>query len=594
MSNQSVPRPEYPRPDFVRESYLCLNGPWSFAFDDEDRGLDERWYDGRSFDRSITVPYVYQSELSGIHEKTFHCVVWYQRCVELPAAEGKRTLLHFGAVDYEAAVWINGHPVGTHRGGSTPFHFDITPWLENGTACITVRVRDDILDLEQPRGKQYWKPESAGIFYTASTGIWQTVWIEQVSADRLERIWITPDVDRKSFNLCAELVGASEKRLRCKIFCKGKLYADDVISVHRNRAERAIWLDQTVTMDWNHQESLTWTPEHPVLFDLELEVLVDGEVTDRVKSYCALRKISVADGKVLLNNRPYYQKLLLDQGYWPQSLLTAPTDEDFVRDIEAVKAMGFNGVRMHQKAEDPRFLYHADRLGLLVWGECASAYVFSRQLVERMLPEWEEIIRRDYNHPCIVCWVPLNESWGVDGIMNNSAEQSFSLTLYHLTKALDQTRPVISNDGWNHTKSDLLTIHDYEAEREKLLKRYNGALETLLASTPGKRTLYAQGFHYDGAPILVSEFGGIAFELDKVDKAWGYSEADCAEDFMLRYEAVVSALLDSPGVQGFCYTQLCDVEQEVNGLLTYDRRFKADPLEIKRINRTENELEETP
>ncbi len=583
MIETNIPRPEYPRPDFRRDDFLCLNGSWEFAFDDADAGLRERWYDKRPLDREITVPFVYQSERSGVHDKGFHNVVWYKKRLRLPSpAEGKRSLLHFGAADYEAQVWVNAQYLGNHSGGNTPFAFDITDALTDGETVITVRVRDDAMDLELPRGKQYWKPESHGIFYTPSTGLWQSVWIEQVSENRLDRVWVTPDVDNKTFALRMEFCGRAEKQVRVRLSLKGKTFADDVISVRNNRAERLIWLDQRVSLDWNHQETLVWTPKRPVLFDLSFEVLVDDECADRVESYCALRKVSVADGKFMLNNRPFTQKMLLDQGYWPETLMTAPTDQAFIDDILACKAMGFNGVRKHQKAEDPRYLYHADRLGLLVWGECSSAYVYSRTYAMRMVKEWTEIVERDYNHPCIVCWVPLNESWGVDGIMNNPAEQSHATSLYHLTKSLDQTRLVISNDGWNHTFSDLLTIHDYADKGETLEKRY-ADLKTVLASTPGNRTLFAQGHSYSGQPILVSEFGGIAYRKGRTD-GWGYSEATSDEDFLSRYRSLVTALLSSPLVQGFVYTQLCDVEQEINGLMTYDRRFKLPPERIREIN----------
>lgn len=586
MKNMDIPRPEYPRPDFVRSSFQNLNGSWEFAFDDGDRGFAERWFGPETLPGTITVPYVCQSRLSGVHDKAFHSIVWYKkRAVIEKERENPRVLLHFGAADYEARVWVNGIYQGVHSGGSTPFVFDITEAVRFGQEnLIAVRVEDDCFDLELPRGKQYWKPESEGIFYTPSTGLWQTVWVEQTAEDRLEKLWLTPDVDKKTIACQMEFAGSGEKRVRVTLSLEGKTLISDEINVQNNRAVRVFWLDQATTLDWNHQETLVWTPESPVLFDLCFEVTVGGVCTDRVQSYTALRKVSVADGKFMLNNRPYYQKLLLDQGYWPDSLMTAPTDEDFVRDIMACKQMGFNGVRKHQKAEDPRYLYHADRLGFLVWGECPSAYVYSRKYAVRMAGEWMDIVARDYNHPCIVAWTPLNESWGVDGIMNNREEQAHSQSLYYLTKSLDQTRPVISNDGWNHTRSDLLTIHDYEGEKDVLKARY-ADVETILRSTPGGRTLYAQGCAYGGEPILVTEFGGIAYHVGKgSEKDWGYTAADSEEDFLRRLEAVISALQESPLVQGYVYTQICDVEQEINGLMTYDRRFKADPEAIFKIN----------
>ncbi len=585
MNLSNIPRPEYPRPDFVRQSFQNLNGQWDFAFDDGNLGLEEKWYNRTSLPRTITVPYVYQCALSGIHEKTPHTVVWYHKNVRIDSeGPGKRVLLHFGAVDYMAMVWVNGQLVGSHTGGNTPFQFDITPQVRLGEEnAITVRAFDDPYDLEAPRGKQYWKQESENIFYTASTGIWQTVWIEQVNPDYLKQVWVTPDVDRKCFGIRMEFEGKPEKQVRVTLTFQGHTYADDIIRVANNRCQRDFWLDQRISLDWNHQESMVWTPENPVLFDLRFEVLADGISTDLVESYTALRKVSVVDGKFMLNNRPYYQKMLLDQGYWRSGLITAPTDEDFIKDIQACKDMGFNGVRKHQKVEDPRFLYHADRMGLLVWGECAASYVYSRKAAMDLTAAWMETIQRDYNHPCIVCWVPLNESWGVDGIMHNKEEQAFSKSAYYLTKALDQTRLVISNDGWNHTASDLLTIHDYEGKYEVLKERYNGDIPTILGSTPGHRTLYAQGSAYSGEPIIVSEFGGIAYQKD-MDKGWGYTSAASDEDFVERYRAVVMAVMESRNVQGYVYTQICDVEQEINGLMTYDREYKVDPKIIKEIN----------
>ena len=587
MKNNNQPRPEYPRPNFRRESFQNLNGEWAFAFDDADVGLDEKWYDRFDLDRTITVPYVYQCELSGIHDRGFHNVVWYQKRVAIRREPGcDRILLHFGAVDYQATVWVNGRRVGEHAGGNTPFVFDVTrEVVPDGENIITVRAADDGFNLELPRGKQYWKPESEGIFYTPSTGIWQTVWIEQVAEDHLKKVWITPDVDRKTIAIRMEFAGNGDKQVRVRLSLKGNELVDDTIRVHKNRADRVFWLDQSISLDWNHQETMVWTPENPVLFDLDFEVSVLDQVKDRVSSYCALRKVSVTNGKFLLNNTPYYQKMLLDQGYWRKSLMTAPTDDDFVKDIMACKAMGFNGVRKHQKVEDPRYLYHADRLGLLVWGECSSGYVYSRRLAKDMLREWTEIVERDYNHPCIICWVPLNESWGVDCILNNPEEQSFSKSLYFVTKALDQTRPVISNDGWTHTVSDMLTIHDYEGSYNVLKNRYGSDVASILSSTPGHRMLYAQGCQYHGEPIIVSEFGGIKYQKDTGSEGWGYTTAESDEDFISRYQAVVTALLESPNVQGFVYTQLCDVELEINGLMTYDREFKVDPAIIRHINK---------
>ncbi|GKU23715.1 glycoside hydrolase family 2 protein [Clostridium folliculivorans] len=577
-------RNEHPRPSFERKTWLNLNGDWDFEYDDNDLGLKSKWYQNKSFSKKIVVPYVFQSELSGINEQAVHDIVWYSRELNIPEElKNKRINLHFGAVDYKADVWVNGNHVITHEGGHVPFSVEITDLLKDSGNKLVVRVEDYTYDLELPRGKQYWKEKSEGIFYTRTTGIWQTVWLEAVSENYLKNTWITPDLDNKKVHVEYELDrGSSNTCLEVTITLRGKIIVQDRISIINGRGKRDFWLDQNITIDWNHQESWAWTPENPVLFDINFKVIVDDECIDEVTSYFGLRKVSIVSGKFMLNNRPYFQKMLLDQGYWEKSLLTAPSDEDFVKDIKLSKAMGFNGVRKHQKIEDPRYLYWADKLGFLVWGEIASAYNYSRIYVERITKEWMEMIKRDYNHPCIVAWTPLNESWGVEGIMNNKAEQAHSASMYWLTKSLDQTRPVISNDGWDHTKTDLLTIHDYEWKNEVLKDRYS-SLDSIINSTPSGRTILAQGWEYEGQPIIVSEMGGISYQ--KSDwKGWGYSSASSDEDYIKRYYDVISPLLESPLVQGFVYTQITDVEQEINGLLTYKREPKVDVDIIKSIN----------
>jgi beta-galactosidase/beta-glucuronidase len=309
---------------------------------------------------------------------------------------------------------------------------------------------------------------------------------------------------------------------------------------------------------------------------------VDGQETDRVESYFGMRKVSIEDGRILLNNRPYMLKMVLDQGYFPDGILTAPSDDALRRDIELTKEMGFNGARKHQKIEDPRYLYWADRLGLLVWGEMANACAYSEEYVERVTSEWQEAVHRDYNHPCIMAWVPLNESWGVPNILVDKFQQQHALAMYHLTRSLDDTRLVISNDGWEHVKSDICTIHDYESKQDVLDQRY-ATVESAVGSRPAGRWIHVPGFPYEGAPIVVSEYGGISFKMSDWE-GWGYSAATSAEDFIARYRAVTEPMIASPHVQGFCYTQLTDVEQEINGLLTYDRKPKVPLEQIKAIN----------
>lgn len=582
--NKPIPRPEYPRPQFERSTWMNLNGDWQFAFDDQNVGLAQHWFHDRKFELNIVVPYTYQCELSTINDQDFHDIVWYKKSFDLDETLlGKRILLNFGAVDYKAMVWVNGVLVATHEGGHVPFSVEITGNVNDKENCIVVRAEDYTFDLELPRGKQYWRRKSEGIFYTRTTGIWQTVWIEAVGAAYVSKLWLTPDIDKKLIRVEYEIDGVSDDlSLNVEIGLNGVSLINDTLKVMNQRGTREFFLDQSIKVDWQFYEMWTWTPERPVLFDLDLTLYEGTAICDQVKSYFGMRKVSIVDGKFMLNNRPYYQKLLLDQGYWEESLLTAPEDRSFVVDIELSKEMGFNGVRKHQKIEDPRYLYHADKMGFLVWGEIAGAYVYSRRYVNRLTKEWMEMIERDYNHPSIVAWTPLNESWGVDGIMHNKDEQAHAAAMYYLTKSLDLTRPVISNDGWDHTETDLLTIHDYESKKDVLKDRYK-SLESILSSKQCGRGMFAQGWSYKGQPILVSEFGGISFQKGKWD-GWGYSHAVSEEDFALRYYQVISAMTESPLIQGFCYTQITDVEQEINGLLTYARQPKIDLSIIKAIN----------
>lgn len=578
------PRNEYPRPQFQRPEWVNLNGEWEFEFDDHKVGLNEQWYKKEAFSKRITVPYVYQSERSGINNQGFYDMVWYRRTIELVdyTAE-KHYILHFGAVDYKASLWINGEYVGEHKGGHISFSFDITRYLVEGSNTVALCVEDDALDLELPRGKQYWKEKSEGIFYTASTGIWQTVWMEVLPKSYIRKVWMTPDIDKKMIRVEYEVeTQAQNLDMDVTISLRDDTLIQDKITVIHGRGKREFFLDQGIPGAWQFYEMWTWTPERPILFDITFDLKTEEGDVDHVESYFGMRKISIVDGKFMLNNRPYYQKMLLDQGYWEESLLTAPTDEHFIKDIKLCKEMGFNGVRKHQKIEDPRFMYHADHMGFLVWGEIASAYVYSRQYVRRMTDEWLDMIERDYNHPSIVAWTPLNESWGIDGIMHNKNEQAHSKAMYHITKSLDQTRPVISNDGWDHTESDLFTIHDYAWDKEELKERYKD-MDSILSSRPASRGMFATGHHYTGQPVIVSEFGGISYQKGKWS-GWGYSCAESDEDFIDRYYKVISAMLESPTVQGFVYTQITDVEQEINGLLTYAREPKVDLSIIKAIN----------
>lgn len=568
-----VPRSEYPRPNFRRDDWLCLNGEWDFSIGE------------KTLDRKIMVPYACETALSGIEDKGFHKTVWYRRKFTLPGEMGgKRILLHFGAVDYQCDVWVNGQYIRSHTGGQTSFAADITDAVDQtGDNTIELKAEDDYRDMEMPRGKQFWELNSRSIFYSRTTGIWQTVWLEAVDPLCLVSCHITPEFDQRAVRFEYQL-SETAKGIAFDISFQGTAAANLTVAPQSCKGSVTIGLDQTGLQAWNFQEDLAWTPENPRLFDAEITVYGENGITDCVDTYFGMRKVSIENGRFMLNNREYYQKLVLDQGYWEQSLLTAPGDEDFIKDIQLTKAMGFNGVRKHQKVEDPRYLYHADRLGLLVWGEIGSAYVYSREYAHRIYSEWMEAVERDYNHPCIVAWTPLNESWGVQEIKVDRPQQAHCNALMYMTKSIDSTRVVMDNDGWEHTCGDLLTIHDYSPSGEKLKKHFE-SMESILTMTPGGRSMFADGYDYRGQPILVTEFGGVKYAPESdLARSWGYCEENDLGAYTKKYAELTRAILDSPLIQGYCYTQLTDVENEENGLLTYHRNVKIPLDTIRKIN----------
>lgn len=585
-------RKEYPRPQFERQQWLNLNGKWQFCFDDQERGMTEKWFEdlANNFDKTIEVPFAFETELSGVNNRGFHDTVWYHREFEVPKEwQGKKVILHFGAVDYYAKVFVNGHYVGHHTGGNTPFSFDISFFLTGGRENVTVYVNDPSLDERIPRGKQYWHEEAAAIWYPRTTGIWQTVWLEPLSSVAyLEKAKYTPLFSEGKIVVEYQFDGQSiGKNLETIITYQGLVIVEETLIIHEEILERDYYLyNNKVDRSDYHGVGWTWSPEQPNLFDIQFRLKEEQRTLDQVTSYFGMRKIDTRDGMIQLNNRPYYQKLILDQGYWPTSLLTAPTDEDFIKDIQLAKEMGFNGCRKHQKVEDPRFLYWADRLGFLVWGECASPSVYTNKTVGLVINEWLEIIERDYNHPSIVTWVPINESWGVPEISMRKEQQAFSLAIYQLIHSLDQTRLVISNDGWEMTQTDICAIHSYihgnedEPEKAAYFAQKLSTKEELLQSEPNRRRLYCEGFEHQGEPILLTEFGGINYDVNSTE-GWGYSHAKDEKEFLAQYQRIIKAIYQSDALFGYCYTQLTDVEQEQNGLLTYERQPKCD---LKKIN----------
>lgn len=581
-TNTTYQRTEYPRPQFQRESWLNLNGPWKFAFDDENKGEKDQWYKKPNFSTNIQVPFTYETKASGIGEEAFHPYVWYQRSIEIPKEEhGKRVILRFQASDYITKVWINGNYIGNHVGGNSAFSFDITNEIvSEGENSLVVKIEDS-QSCYQPRGKQRWRDENFGCWYVQNTGIWQTVWLEFLQNESIDNVKITPKLDSNSVAFDYRLNGSNENlKLETIISFDGKKVKQFSFSPDRSDMH----FEANLISDIHEWKIMHWTPKHPNLYDVTFRLFAGEELVDEVHSYFGIRKISIKGDQVLLNNSPIYQKLLLDQGYWSDTMLTPPSDEAMIEDIEKTLAMGFNGVRKHQKLEDERFLYWCDKKGLLVWSEMAATYEFSDEAVENFTKEWLEIVQQHYNHPSIVTWVPFNESWGVPHIFTDKKQQAFTESIYYLTKSIDSERPVIVNDGWEHTISDIIALHDYEEVGEKFLDRYKNKDQILKNEIPHNNDKYAfaKGYEYKGQPVIITEYGGIAFNDES---GWGYgNQVESEDEFLKRYRNITDAIKSIPYISGYCYTQTTDVQQEINGLLNEDRSPKIQLEKIKAVN----------
>ena len=568
----------YPRPQLRRRAWSSLNGAWDFAFD-----RDGTWGhpDQVAWSGQIRVPFSPETPASGIGDTGFFRTCWYRRFMDLPSgADGGRWILHFGAVDYSATVWINGRRVAEHHGGYTPFAIDVTEQHGAGVCELVVRAEDDPHDLTKPRGKQDWQLEPHSIWYPRTTGIWQTVWLERVPTTRIGRIAYTPDLARWEIGVSVWLDGdrRDDLRLAIRLSSRGVLLAADTYLVVSGEVHRGVALSDPGIDDSRNE--LLWSPHAPTLIDVELELWGErGELIDSARSYLALRSATVQGDRFLLNGRPYLLRLVLDQGYWPDSGLTAPDDAALRYDVSLAKAMGFNGVRKHQKVEDPRYLYWADTLGLAVWEEMPSAYRFTTRAVERLSREWTAVIERDYSHPCIIAWVPVNESWGVPNLPENARERHYVQALFHLTRTLDATRPVIGNDGWESIATDIIGIHDYDDQPERIAQRYHAEqiLPRLFTrERPGGRLLVLDGDRHRDQPLMLTEFGGIALARQRI---WGYSVVDTPEELARRYTALLGVVRALGLISGFCYTQFADTYQEANGLLYADRTPKI-PMHV--------------
>jgi beta-galactosidase/beta-glucuronidase len=569
----------YPRPLLRRKRWSSLNGTWQFAID-----ADAVWSEPGSVEwtQNIEVPFAPETKRSGVHQTGLFSAVWYRReLVVEDIPDGERLMLRFGAVDYHTTVWLDDIRIGEHEGGYTPFSFDISALVRAGHRTLTVRAYDNPHDLEQPRGKQDWELQPHLIWYPRTTGIWQTVWLEPLPSSFIEHVLFTPNMDRWEIAMHVTIEGRAQTPLSLNVRLQvgDMLIAHDRYLVLGQIVHRRIALSDPGIDD--SRNDLLWSPASPTLIDVFIELRdADGTIVDEVHTYTALREIATQGDRVILNGRAYRLRMVLDQGYWPDSGMTPPDDMALRRDVELTKAMGFNGVRKHQKIEDPRYLYWCDRLGLLVWEEMPSAYRFTAKSVRRLQKEWEEVITRDVSHACVAAWVPFNESWGVPNLPNSAAERHYVQALYHLTKTLDPTRPVIGNDGWESVATDIIGIHDYDSDPTRIARRYHTSdarLRLFQHERPGGRLLRIGENTGPDHPIVLSEFGGIAvLEQD----SWGYSVANTAEELAERYAQLLWVISGLQMLAGFCYTQFADTYQERNGLLHADRRPKFPLADI--------------
>ncbi|UUX35384.1 glycoside hydrolase family 2 protein [Fundicoccus culcitae] len=579
-------RRNYPRPQLMRDEWIDLDGQWNFKFDDVNQGEKERWFESTLEETQvINVPFTYETIASGIHDEIQHPIVWYQNTVQLDDLD---YVLNFEASDYITSVWLNGFKLGDHIGGYTRFSFDLHDYAVIGDNVITVKVTDS-LSTNQPRGKQRWLKDNFGCWYVQTTGIWKSVWIEKAKQTRVNQVKLVADLPKDQINITLDLnqnlLNLLEKEeLTVKLEASIENQIADSVKLPLTREMKTYVLDTKVGIDdtWGTR---VWHPYHPNLYDLTVTITDEqDEVIDHFVSCFGMRTIEVQGDQVIINKRGLYQRLVLDQGYWPESGLTPPSVEALELDIQRTKELGYNGLRKHQKIEDERFLYLCDKNGMLVWSEMPSHYSFSDKSVEAVTDEWIRIIRQFQNHPSIITWVPFNESWGIKNIQDDKEQQAFVNGIYYLTKAIDPTRLVVTNDGWEHTISDVITLHDYDAVGEELLARYSNKDAIVNNQVQFNKDWYAfaKGYNYQGQPVIISEFGGIAFEDGS---GWGYGEKMSDEEsFMERFDAIHLAIQKIPYVSGYCYTQLTDVEQEVNGLLFTNREFKLPVEPIKKIN----------
>lgn len=578
-----IQRAEYPRPSYVRENWVNLNGEWEFYNDTGASGMDRKVYLSDKFDSKINVPFCPESVLSGVHNTDFMPSVWYAKNITINKEQlCGRVILHFGACDYLTTVYVNGKTVGKHIGGYTSFEFDITEYLTEGSNRIVVNAYDNMRANVQSVGKQSREYYSHLCDYTRTTGIWQTVWLEFVPAIYLKKVKVTA-TDLSGTVMIEPTLSAYAKNaiLKTEVSFGGKYVCSNKFALS----------GATTVCAFNVNEPKLWGVGEPNLYDIKYALIIDGKVADTVSGYFGIRRIDIDGYKVLINGKSVFQRLILDQGFYPDGIYTAPSDEALKKDIELSMDLGFNGARLHQKVFEERYLYHADKAGYLVWGEFADwgIDISKPEALHEMLPQWLEAVERDYNHPCVIGWCPHNETWD----FNNRRQLDTNISVvYEATKAVDNTRPVIDTSGNFHTQNtDIFDVHDYDQNGEALYKR-------MRAHDKGEYNVtFPDRQSYDGkTPYMISECGGIRWSKKVEDaSSWGYGDAPkSVEEFIERFNGIVSAIMSSENTFGFCYTQLTDVEQEENGLYYYDRtpKFNREQYDrIKAVNEKKAEIE---
>lgn len=588
----AIPRAEYPRPQFERNAWINLNGEWTYSFDFGGSGLEREWFKSTGFDQKIIVPFCPESKLSGVEYKDFINHMWYHRTISIPQDwANKQILLNFGAVYYKSEIYIDGVFAARHFGGTSSFQVDITPYVKAGqTHNLVVYVESDVRSTHQPSGKQNLQFASYACNYTRTTGIWQTVWMEAVHPEGLQSVQMIPDIDQQQLIIRPRFYKELGGKLEVTLKDNGKVVSKETVAAN-----------SLSTVILPVKKMKTWSPENPFLYDVELRVIDKaGNVVDEVKSYAGMRKVHIEGKKIYLNNQPYYQRLVLDQGFYPDGIWTAPSDEALKKDIQLSMEAGFNGARLHQKVFEERFYYWADKLGYLTWGEASSWGMDCNDIetARNFITEWTEIVERDRNHPSILIWTPTNEEFWPDRVQYPRLMQD----LYKLTKAIDPTRPFHGTSGGSHIATDIWTVHNYEQDPAKLKELlYNDG--KLMEAPKWEIQLMPKNIGFNGLkytdqytfpqykhdmPYLIDEFGGIKWNPSQQmesaqNTSWGYGEPPHSlEEFYARLEGLVNTVLSlSDHVWGYCYTQLTDVEQEQNGIYYYDRSPKFD---IKRIH----------